>query len=197
MIALPYHWLQPPSGVWTLRDVERLPEGSRVEVIDGALTVNPSPLPIRNRLIRHLAAALGPQLPAEWQVETEIDVLLNLDLLDYVAPDIVVFGAEVPLTTRPIPAEDIALVVEMVSPGSRRRDRNTKPAVYADADIRHFWRVESEAVGAEELTVHVFSEPDDGSYQVEQVFTGRLSTPVPFPIEVDLDELASAKYKRY
>ena len=197
MIARPYHWLQPPSGVWTLRDVERLPEGSRVEVIDGALTVNPSPLPIHNRMIRHLAAMLGPQLPAEWQVETEIDVLLNLDPLDYVAPDVVVFGADVPLTTRPIPAEDIALVVEMVSPGSRRRDRNAKPAVYADADIRHFWRVESEAVGAEELTVHVFGEPDDGSYQVEQVFTGRLSAPVPFPIEVDLDELASAKYKRY
>ncbi|TQS40712.1 Uma2 family endonuclease [Cryptosporangium phraense] len=192
MIALPYHWPQPSSGVWTLRDVERLPEGSRVEVIDGALTVTPSPLPIHNRIIRHLATMLGPQLPVEWQVEQEIDVLLELEPLDYVAPDIVVFRAEVPLTTRPMPAEQIALVAEVVSPSSRRQDRGAKPIAYADAGIPHYWRVEPEP-----LTVHVFSEPGDGGYQAEQVFTGRLNIDAPFPVEIDLDELGRAKFKRY
>ncbi|WP_344648178.1 Uma2 family endonuclease [Cryptosporangium japonicum] len=180
---------QPMSGVWTLRDVERLPEGCRAEVIDGALTINPSPAPVHNRFVRHLAAALESQLPAEWQLESRIDVLLNLEPLDYVAPDLVVFGADVPLTTRPMSVREITLVAEMVAPESRRRDRNMRPVVYADAGIPHFWRVESEAVGAERLTVHVFSEPGDEGYRVEQVFTGRLSTAVPFPIEIDLDGL--------
>lgn len=197
MIALPYHWPQPPSGVWTLRDVERLPEGSRVEVIDGALTVNPSPLPIHNRLINHLRMMLGPQLPVEWQLEQEIDVLLNEDPLDYVAPDLVVFRAGVALTTRPIPAGDVALVVEVVSPGSRRRDRGSKPLVYAEAGIGHYWRIEGEHVGADTLTVTACREPRDGAYRTEDTFTERLDVTSPFPIDLDLVELESAKYKRY
>ena len=32
MTALPDNWLQPPLGGWTLADIQRLPEGSRVEV---------------------------------------------------------------------------------------------------------------------------------------------------------------------
>jgi Putative restriction endonuclease len=83
--------------------VEALPEKSRVEVLDGALIVNPSPLPIHRRIVRRLAAELERQLPGDWQLETDVDVMLSQDLLDYLSPDIVVFGAEVPLTTRPIP----------------------------------------------------------------------------------------------
>ncbi|SHN45679.1 Uma2 family endonuclease [Cryptosporangium aurantiacum] len=196
MIALPYDWHQPPSGVWTLRDVERLPEGSRVEVIDGALTVNPSPLPIHQRISRRLANAIERQLPPRWQVEIEIDVLLNLEPLDYVAPDVVVFGADVPLTTRPIPAEQFALVVEVVSPGSRRRDRGSKPLIYAHAGVPYYWRIEGEPVGAKGPTVHVFSEPGDDGYRDEQAYTGRLRTRSPFPIELDLDELERSKDKR-
>ena len=52
MIALPADWLYPPPGGWTLQDVEGLPEGSRVEVIDGALIVNPAPLATHQRIAR-------------------------------------------------------------------------------------------------------------------------------------------------
>jgi hypothetical protein len=33
------------------------------------------------------------------------------------------------------------LVVEVVSKGSRREDRGSKPLAYAEAGIPHFWRV--------------------------------------------------------
>ena len=39
----------------------------------------PRPLPIHQRLVRRLADALEPQLPAQWQLETDIDVMLAED----------------------------------------------------------------------------------------------------------------------
>lgn len=64
MTALSEGWLTSPAE-WTLADVQALPESSRVEVIDGALIVNPSPLPLHQRIVRRLAAQLEPQLPGE------------------------------------------------------------------------------------------------------------------------------------
>ncbi|MFD0741217.1 Uma2 family endonuclease [Phytohabitans flavus] len=40
------------------------------------------------------------------------------------------------------PAREFELVVEVVSPDSRAADRVNKPAVYADAGIPEYWRVE-------------------------------------------------------
>ncbi len=98
--------------------------------------------------------ALEPQLPAGRQLDIDIDVMLADDPLDYVAPDIVVYDVDVPLSTRPVPGEKILLVVEIVSKGSRREDRGSKPLAYAEAGIEHYWRVEGLANGLPTLTVH-------------------------------------------
>jgi Uma2 family endonuclease len=58
---------------------------------------------------------------------------------------------------------EVHLVGEVVSPESEERDRKTKPPRYAEAGIAHFWRVE---------------END-----------GKLGVPVPFAIDIDLDDL--------
>jgi Uma2 family endonuclease len=177
-----------PPGDWTLADVRSLPEGSRAEVLDGALVVKPSPLPLHQRIARRLAAALELQLPEGWQLETDVDVLLAEDPLDYVAPDIVVFAAEVPLTTRPIPGGEVLLVVEVVSKGSRREDRGAKPLAYAEAGIQHFWRVESAASGALGLTVHTFTLEGD-AYISTGDHTAALRTTLDRPILIDLATL--------
>ncbi len=192
MTALPTEWLYPPPGGWTLADVSRLPEGCRVEVLDGALIVNPSPLPIHQRIARRLAAALEPQLTDEWQLELDIDVLLAEDPLDYVAPDIVVFARDVPLTTRPIPQESVLLVVEVVSRGSRREDRGAKPLAYAEAGIRHFWRVESPASGSLTVSAHTFElDVQDRTYVPTGVHHDTLRSDLGFPTAVDLGALLS------
>jgi Uma2 family endonuclease len=190
MTALPAEWLYPPPGGWTLADIGRLPEGCRVEILDGALIVNPRPLPIHQRIARRLAAALEPQLPDGWQLELDIDVVLAEDPLDYLAPDIVVFSEDIPLTSRPIPREAILLVVEVVSRGSRREDRGAKPIAYADAGIRHFWRVESLASGAMATAVHTF-ELDSGSYHGTGVHHGKLNVDLGAPVAIDLSALDS------
>lgn len=190
MTALAHDWFYPPPSGWTLTDIQALPEDCRVEVLDGALIVNPSPLPIHQRVTRRLAAALEPRLPVGWQLETDIDVMLAEDPLDYLTPDVVVFAADVPLTTRPIPGDQILLAVEVVSKGSRREDRGSKPLAYAEAGIEHFWRVEGLASGLSVLTVHTFVL--DGEAYVESgVHAGRLVTKLVDSIDIDLTSLLS------
>lgn len=188
MTALSNDWFFPPPGGWTLADVGSLPEDSRAEVLDGALIVNPSPLPLHQRITRRLAAALEPQLPEGWQLETDVDVLLAEDPLDYLAPDIVVFSAELPLTTRPIPGSEVLLVVEVVSKGSRREDRGAKPLAYAEAGISSFWRVESAASGALGLTVHTFALQGN-AYVSTGDHTATLHATLDRPIVIDLAAL--------
>lgn len=185
MTALPDDWLHPPPGGWTLADVKSLPEGSRVEVIDGALIVNPSPLPIHQRIARRLAGVLEPALSSGWQLETDVDIMLAEDPLDYLTPDIVVFDRRLPLTTRPIPGDTVLLVVEVVSRGSRREDRGSKPLAYAEAGIPHYWRVETQESGALTLTVHTASL-EDGRYQETGKHTGVLIAAEPITVQVDL-----------
>ncbi|MEE1940583.1 Uma2 family endonuclease [Streptomyces sp. TRM 70361] len=82
---------------------------------------------------------------------------------------------------------EVVLVAEVVSAESAVRDRETKPPKYAAARIRHFWRVEREN-GRVVVRVH---EPDDttGAYVVTGIHRGRLTVPVPFPLEIDLTTL--------
>jgi len=192
MTALPAEWLYPPPGGWTLADISKLPEGCRVEVLDGALIVNPSSLPIHQRIARRLAAALEPQFGEDWQLELDIDVLLAENPLDYLAPDLVVFDRAVPLTTRPIRREQVLLVVEVVSRGSRREDRGAKPIAYAEAGIPHFWRVESLASGALATAVHTFElAPGATEYHGTGIHHGKLNTDLGWPVAIDLAVLDS------
>jgi Uma2 family endonuclease len=50
-------------------------------------------------------------------------------------------------------SDEVVLVVEVASEESEERDRGTKPVKYAQAGIRHFWRVEQEG---DEPVVHVY-----------------------------------------
>jgi Uma2 family endonuclease len=190
MTALPNDWLFPPPGGWTLADVKKLPEGCRAEVIDGALIVNPSPLPIHQRIARRLASAVEVQLPGGWQLETDVDVMLVEEPLDYLTPDVVVFDVGHPLTERPIPGSAVLLVVEVVSKGSRREDRGSKPLAYAEAGIPYFWRVESPASGALAIAVHTFElDTASNSYVEVGVHHDVLSATVIAPIEIKLSAL--------
>jgi hypothetical protein len=47
---------------------------------------------------------------------------------------------------------DVLLIIEIVSPGSTELDRYLKPVEYAQAGVRHFWRVERDGPA----TVHMF-----------------------------------------
>jgi Uma2 family endonuclease len=180
-----------PSGEsWTRADYEALPEKlpARVSLIHGELVVNPRPLPIHQRITMRLAVLIEGFTPPEWQVSIDVDVLLDDDADEptELAPDIVIYSTEHDPYTRPIPAELVTLVAEVVSPSTKRKDRRTHPALYAEAGIRHFWRVET-AQTAPAFAIYTY-ELDDATdaYVATGVHHDRLNVSAPFAIDADL-----------
>ncbi len=77
-------------------------------------------------------------------------------------------------------ADEVAVVVEIVSPGSKRTDYHVKHDEYADAGIPHHWIVD--------LEVPVSLVACQGYLDASAV-TGTFTTDVPFPVKIDLDTL--------
>lgn len=85
---------------------------------------------------------------------------------------------------------DVLLAVEVVSPDSEARHRDTKPRKYAAAGIPNFWLVEM--AGAESHpVVRVYElDPVSGTYVVTGIHHGQLKVSVPFTIDIDVSKEA-------
>ncbi|MEV0156637.1 Uma2 family endonuclease [Micromonospora sp. NPDC050686] len=139
-MAQPTHEWRPPERAWREQDLFDLPEdGNRYEIIDGSLHVTPPAGPDHHELADDIRMSLRQAAPAGWRVIREIGVRIPDGNL---IPDITVVRPEAPRGRLWTDAADVALVVEVESPNSRRQDRFTKPALYAEAGITHYWRVE-------------------------------------------------------
>ncbi|GIH90947.1 Uma2 family endonuclease [Planobispora siamensis] len=193
--ALEY-WPAPPPWGWTADDLDRLPsEGPNgepdffrhVELIDGALVFMSPRKRFHQRVIRGLTAVLGDLAPERLAVVDQMDVKLGLRTRP--CPDVLVVDAEAADDDERTfyTPDEVHLVVEVVSPESEERDRKTKPARYAEAGIPHLWRVENRDG---KPVVYVYElDPATGAYGLTGIHHGRLTVPVPFPVDIDLDEL--------
>lgn len=130
----------PHGRAWTPDDLDGLPEGARYEILDGALVVSPKERFLNSRASVVLAQQIRSQLPARWFCERELDLDLGTS---WVIADLAVgrTDASAPPGQMSWRAQDLALVVELESPTSRRRDRLLKPSLYAEARIDNYWRV--------------------------------------------------------
>ncbi|MGA4841813.1 Uma2 family endonuclease [Streptomyces sp. G45] len=182
-------WMRPPreSG-WEADDLDHVPDLPRhTELIDGALVFRMSPRRSAHaRIVENLTFALRRAAGAAYEVEREMTV--RIDKLTRPEPDIL--AATVPYDpdrTRFLP-EEVALIVEVVSPESAHRDRTVKPMKYAEAGIPHYWRVEEESG----LPVAHVYELDETTrwYVATGIHRDRLKVAVPFPVDLDLAALA-------
>ena len=171
-----------PEG-WTVADVDALPErdGVRYELMDGVPHVMTPPRGRHQNAARRLANALeGTALPGLVVFEG-VGVVLASDQRPI--PDVVVLRDTTPDTESfNFPAEAVAVVAEVVSPSTRSDDRFRKPALYAQAGIPCYLRVELDP-----LHVVAYRIGADGLYeQVGRAEPGRvLALDEPFPITVD------------
>ncbi|MEH0929433.1 Uma2 family endonuclease [Micromonospora sp. CPCC 205558] len=134
-----YQW-QPPERGWREQDLFDLPaDGNRYEIIDGSLHVTPPAGPEHHELADEIRMALRQAAPAGWRVIREIGVHVPGGNL---IPDLTALRPGAPRGRMWADPADIALVLEVESTGSRRHDRFTKPALYAEAGVPHYWRVE-------------------------------------------------------
>ncbi|MBU3067641.1 Uma2 family endonuclease [Nocardia sp. NEAU-G5] len=118
------------------------------------------------------------------------DRRLLADEFTVARPDIVVVDeSRVPAGCAPeyVPAESVALVVEIVSTISYSDEWFRKPQLYAAAGIANFWRVER---GQDDrpIVYQYWLDDESGAYDPAPagVHAETLTTAVPYPVHVDL-----------
>ena len=129
-------------------DYAALPDdGRRYEVLDGVLVVSPAPVPWHQTVSRRIQFALYAQLELTGCGEiydAPIDVILSPH--DILQPDLVYVRADqAALVTHRAIEGPPALVVEVLSPSTRRRDLRDKRAIYERCGVERYWVVDPEA----------------------------------------------------
>ncbi|MGH3613575.1 MAG: Uma2 family endonuclease [Pseudonocardia sp.] len=188
--------LQHPR-LLTVAEFAALPEDNsvRYELQEGVLVMSPRPVPNHQRCLRRLMRWLEDQLPHHLEVLPEVDVDLELvhpTKPGFVrAPDLVVVGRtaveRVDDEGGPLRASDVALVVEILSPNSRRMDTVIKHGEYADAGIPHYWILDPDAT----ITLTACHRAGEFGYADAVPVTGAFLTEIPFPVRLDLTALLS------
>ena len=185
-------WPVPPKDGYTVDDLFTLPElPPHTELIDGSLVFVSPQRRFHSRMIDLLMVGLRRTVPAGLSVEREMTVLL--DRRNGPEPDVI---------RRPggsrhrwaganqLPAADVLLAVEVVSPDSEARDRDAKPRKYAAAGIPNFWLVEM--AGADQHpVVRVYElDPLSKTYALTGIHHDHLKTSVPFTVDIDITPAA-------
>ena len=126
-------------------DYLRLPDdGKRYEILDGELYVTPAPSPLHQRVSKRLQRKLEDYFEARGLGEV-FDALIDMILgrHDVAQPDILVVANPGQISGRGIEGAPL-LVVEVLSPSTRRHDREVKMRRYAALAIPHYWIVDPE-----------------------------------------------------
>jgi Uma2 family endonuclease len=182
-------WPVPPPDGWTVDDLETLPDlPPHTELIDGSLVFVSPQRWFHAAVINLLFYALENAAPPDMLAVREMAIVI--DKRNGPEPDLAVVRDDVftDIDQAQFPASDVLLAVEVVSPDSESRDRDTKPNKYAAAGIPHYWLVEK---GPEDNpTVHVYQrDATSKKYVLTGTYRDRLTVQVPFDIDVDLTTL--------
>lgn len=170
---------------FTYDDLEAMSDdGYRREIIEGTLFVTPAPNGAHQRVGGKLYARLlagetpetmAMQAPYDWRVPDGGSV----------QPDLMVIrrrdfdpNGPLPQTAQPL------LVVEVLSPSNRAQDRLLKRDLYERLGVPAYWIVDPLEPSIVSLRLA------DGRYEVEYEGAGSFRTGWPFPLEVELADLA-------
>jgi Uma2 family endonuclease len=146
----------------TYDDFRRFPDdGKRHEIIDGVHYVTPSPNRVHQGLVGRLYFALESYLrrhPGTGEVYlSPFDVLFSR--FDVVEPDLLLVLADQQdiITDQNVQGAP-ALVIEIESPSTRRRDRTIKHRLFERSGVREYWLVDPRA-----RVITVFRRAADGT----------------------------------
>ena len=135
------------NRLYTLEDYLRLPDDQRVELIDGVFYDMAAPTTIHQgvagflhkKFLDFVMENKGPCFP----FISPVDVQLDCDDKTVVQPDILVVCDRTKYKNgRVFGAPD--LVIEVLSPSTRRKDMQLKMYKYAGAGVREYWMVDPE-----------------------------------------------------
>lgn len=175
-----YPWPAPESG-FVADDLHDLPyDGHRYEILERSLHVAPPPPIAHHRIADAIRSDLAAAAPIGWSAVRGAGVTIGDSLL---FPDVAVLRPEVDIHAAWTDPGHVALVVEIESMGSRKQDRFAKPALYAEAEIDSFWRIEPTEGGP---VLHLYEAPSGGHYRAHRAINPGESPLVelPYPVQV-------------
>lgn len=157
--------LAPDRARMTAAEYAQLPETTQpMELYNGEVIVMPTPTPQHQTLILNLVALLIRIIQSGRLFLSPLDV--HLDELHVVQPDILWIAPESKCTIGEkylSGAPD--LVIEVLSPGTERRDRREKYALYERHGVREYWMVSAESAYIEVYALK------DGRFERIGIFT--------------------------
>jgi Uma2 family endonuclease len=151
----------------TYRDFVKFPDdGKRHELIDGVHYVSPSPIPKHQRILGNLHFLVRLHLEEHPQGRlffAPCDVIFTM--FDIVVPDLLfIREARAAILTEKNIQGAPDLVVEIASPGTRRRDEGVKLALYDRAGVEEYWFLDPSAE-----TVRVYRRRAKGLERVREL----------------------------
>ncbi|MFF4221082.1 Uma2 family endonuclease [Streptomyces nondiastaticus] len=166
--------------IWEETDA---PEGCKVEIIEGIVTVSPAPANDHNFIAYKLLRQLTKAIPDDWGVYQTLGVAVPSRSGLYI-PDLAVVPEAV-LQEEPghyVPLAAAELVVEITSKANANHDRIKKAAGYASAGVPLYLLVDRWAPGGP--TIILYGEPKDDVYRVLQAgkFGEEIRLPGPFDL---------------
>ncbi|MDT0343272.1 Uma2 family endonuclease [Streptomyces litchfieldiae] len=185
------NWMFPPEDGWTYHQVRDLELPFDWELVDGMIVPRGMTKLWHNSVRDGFLVNLRQARRDPYAVVSEQCVLV--DEQNPPKPDVVVFD-KTGLTyfdLECVPVAAVSLIIEVVSPGSRQDDRVRKPALYAQAKVPYYWRVERER--DDQIAVHEFwyharlkeyAPPPENWLHRDKLVTEK-----PFPVEIDLRAL--------
>ena len=161
------------------------PEGYRVEIIEGLITMSACPIGKHANIVRAIRRAVEPTLPEE-----EFGIYENITLeepeIDRYIPDLQVWPIELlDCDDSVFPGDRCLLAVEVTSPKQERRDY-AKAAGYARSGVPVYL-----VVDRKRQVCVVFTEPEAGTYR------DRHEVPFGKPVTLPLDTPATFDTSRF
>lgn len=185
-------WLAPREGEWgDLVDFWQCmewPEGSRVEIVEGIVTVTPTASVPHHLIAGEPHRALHRATPDEWGIYQRLSIAVPSRWGMYL-PDLLVLSKQRPLSGGYyVPAAHAESAVEITSGPKAVHERVVKRDAYVTAGIPLYLLVDRFAPGGP--TVTLFSEPRDGTYRVlaQTAFGDAVELPAPFELTVSTSD---------
>lgn len=153
-------------------------DGLRRELVDGELFVTPSPFVRHQQLVWRLSVSIGVHLEAHPDQGDAFTAPLDVVMTphDVVEPDLlVVLGDQREILTDKHIHGAPALVIEILSPGTRKRDQTLKRQLFDREGVREYWMVDPDG-----NRVIVYRRAADGSFPLVNTLDANetLTTPL-------------------